>query len=215
MALCERVSDTQDNHFVASIQCNLTGRLFQCDPFCQQFSPGFGTTNCCQTFVDVKSHATFGINVLSDLPVESSYSIIQYASQAQIVQTLTSSSQALSRLGWLAYTGGLSDYAKSIELCQESLPRNGRKNLIFVIGGGLGDHRKASESKAVAAASLAKADGAVIVPILISPGPTVHSGAMSFFQMMATEVVIDARKELSAVDRERFRDLLEDAVKCR
>ena len=106
-------------------------------------------------------------------------------------------------------------HRKSIELCQESLPRNGRKNLIFIIGSGLGDHRKASESEAVAAASLAKSRGAVIVPILISPGPpTVHSRAMPFFQTMATEVVIDAREELSAFDRARFRDLLEDQVKC-
>lgn len=184
----------------------------RCDPFCQQ--QGFGSTNCCETFVEVKSHASFGINVLSDLPVESSYSIVQYASQAQIVQRLTSESQALGRLGWLAYTGGLSDYKNAIGLCQESLPRNGRKNLIIIIGGGLGDHRKVSESEAVAAASLAKASGAVIVPILISPGPTVHSGAMSFFQKMATEVVIDAREDLSAFDRARFRDLLEDQVKC-
>ena len=76
------------------------------------------------------------ISALAMISVESSFSIMPFATNAELVSDLALADEALDSLDALTFTGGRMNQAAAIDSCRTSLqsPREGdRKNFLFLI----------------------------------------------------------------------------------
>lgn len=129
---------------------------------------------CCSNFASVKEFSMLMVNLLGDFPAEKSFSVVQFATSASLVSNLSSAEQTQPILGRLDYTGGLTNHAAAIQMCQRTLvPSFGserKKNFIMLITDGVPSEPIFDpEGAAELTATRAKSDGTIIIPVFISP----------------------------------------------
>lgn len=142
---------------------------------------------CCANFAIVKDFSSLIVNSLGDIPVEKSFSVVQFATNAQLVRGLSSGAQTLSVIDRLDYTGGLTNHAAAIEKCQETFLATGnRKNFIMLITDGVPSEPDVNpEGAAETAARLVKNDETFITPVFISPKN--DWSALSFMKRLSSD----------------------------
>lgn len=144
---------------------------------------------CCNNFSEVKDFLSLIVGLLGELPAEKSFSVVQFATEAQLVNGLSSVVRTLPVIDRLDYTGGRTNHADAIQMCQQVLPTwDDRKNFIMLITNGVPSEPGINpEGAAEAAARAAKADGTFIIPVFISP----HSdwSALSFSTLFLIKLV--------------------------
>ena len=127
---------------------------------------------CCNNFYDLIEFTKSMISALAMISVESSFSIVPFATNATLVSDLASAVEALDSLDALTFTGGRTNHAAAIDSCRTSLQSSpegeNRKNYLLLITDG-----SASEPEGVpglvaeAAAMEAKSEGIIIIPVMI------------------------------------------------
>lgn len=142
---------------------------------------------CCNNFANVKEFASLMVNLLDDFPAEKSFSVVQFATNAQLVSGLGSLEQTLPVIGQLDYTGGLTNHASAIQMCQQTLsPFDNRKNFIMLITDGVSSEPSFDpEGVAERAAINAKSQDTFIIPVFISGANDLS--ALSFMRRLSSD----------------------------
>ncbi|KAK1735220.1 vWA domain-containing protein [Skeletonema marinoi] len=76
---------------------------------------------CCNNFAFVKGFASLMIQSLSNFPAEKTFSIVQFATEGQLISLMETNDEALSTIDQLYYTGGITNHAEAISECRRSL----------------------------------------------------------------------------------------------
>eukprot|EP00574_Skeletonema_japonicum_P010309 CAMPEP_0201736532 /NCGR_PEP_ID=MMETSP0593-20130828/40109_1 /ASSEMBLY_ACC=CAM_ASM_000672 /TAXON_ID=267983 /ORGANISM="Skeletonema japonicum, Strain CCMP2506" /LENGTH=462 /DNA_ID=CAMNT_0048230323 /DNA_START=60 /DNA_END=1444 /DNA_ORIENTATION=- len=157
--------------------------------------PIFGCRNifldqdtCCNDFNTIKTFSQLIIGALAEFPAEKDFSIVQFATDASIVSRPQPANDALSTVNNLSYTGGITNHNAAISSCQQSLSSSqnpGRKNFIMLITDGEPTAPENPEAAATMAATQAKGDGILIIPIFISPW--YDAAALSFMRGLSSD----------------------------
>mmetsp|Transcript_4144 Transcript_4144/g.9394 ORF Transcript_4144/g.9394 Transcript_4144/m.9394 type:complete len:870 (-) Transcript_4144:132-2741(-) len=142
---------------------------------------------CCNNFANVKEFSSLMVNLLGDLNTEKSFSIVQFATDAQLISGLASADQTVPVIDQLDYTGGLTNHASAIQICQQTLPsEDNRKKFIMLVTDGVSSEPGFDpEGAAEAAATSAKSDGTFIIPVFISPNN--DWSALSFMRRLSSD----------------------------
>lgn len=143
-----------------------------CQPafFCS--SPGVDTGTCCNDFQNVKNFARDTIISLDELASDSRFSIVQFSTTALLASELSTADETLTMLDGMLYSGGLTNHADAIRVCQESFQaadNSDLRNLIVLITDGAPTYPEYMAEEALAAATDARSAGSYIIPVLISP----------------------------------------------
>lgn len=143
---------------------------------------------CCSNFKNVKSFGSTMVDLLGDFSADKSFSVVQFANNAQLVSGLSSAGQTSQVIDILQYTGGLTNHAAAINACQRTFPSFGtRKNFILLITDGVPtvpDYDP--EGSAEYAASSAKRDGTFLIPVFISPYGN-NVSALSYMRRLSSD----------------------------
>ena len=156
-----------------------------CDSECRDSSVSKDT--CCNNVADIKEFSSLMVDLLGDFPAEKSFSVVQFATKAQLVSGLSSTAQTMKVTGKMDYTGGSTNHASAIQMCQRNLQSFGnRKNFILLITDGVStEPENDPEGKAEAAATSAKNDGMLIIPVFISPKN--DKNALAFMRRLSSD----------------------------
>mmetsp|Transcript_30575 Transcript_30575/g.66107 ORF Transcript_30575/g.66107 Transcript_30575/m.66107 type:complete len:919 (-) Transcript_30575:141-2897(-) len=167
---------------------------------------------CCNNFANVKEFSSLMVDLLGDFPADKSFSLVQFATDAQLVSGLSSPAHTLPIIDRLDYTGGLTNHAAAIQKCQGVLPTwDGRKNFIMLVTDGVSSEPGFDpEGAAEAAASSAKRDGAFIIPIFISPRNDLS--ALAFMRRLSSDGKVFDVTDFGSLDR--LQDSLVNQVSC-
>ena len=143
-----------------------------CEPELICYDSELDKGTCCNNFYDLIEFTKSMIRALAMISVESSFSIVPFATNATLVSDLASALEALESLDALTFTGGRTNHAAAIDSCRTSLQSSpegeNRKNYLLLITDG-----SASEPEGVpglvaeAAAMEAKSEGIIIIPVMI------------------------------------------------
>ncbi len=111
---------------------------------------------------------------LDDLTSEARFSIVQFSTAALLTSKLSTADETLMMLDDMLFSGGLTNQADAIRVCQESFQsadaNSDWRNLIVLITDGAPTYPEdRAEVVALAAAADAKSAGSFIIPVLISP----------------------------------------------
>eukprot|EP00581_Thalassiosira_minuscula_P010308 CAMPEP_0183710014 /NCGR_PEP_ID=MMETSP0737-20130205/5903_1 /TAXON_ID=385413 /ORGANISM="Thalassiosira miniscula, Strain CCMP1093" /LENGTH=892 /DNA_ID=CAMNT_0025938237 /DNA_START=120 /DNA_END=2798 /DNA_ORIENTATION=+ len=167
---------------------------------------------CCNNFADVKEFSSNMVNLLDNFPADKSFSVVQFATNAQLLNGLSSVTQTLSIIDRLDYTGGLTNHADAIKMCQKNLQSFGnRKKFIMVITDGKPSEPDYDpEGAALAAASSAKYDGTFIIPVFISPDN--DWDAFAFMRKLSSDGKVFDVTDFGSLNM--LQDRLVDQVSC-
>lgn len=168
---------------------------------------------CCRNFGRVAAFSKLMVKSLGDFPAKKSFSIVQFATDAQIVGGLSSSAQTSRTIENLDYTGGLTNTARAIQLCQETLQgSDDRKKFIVVVTDGVPSQPDFDpDGAALRAATLAKNDGAFIIPVFISPNNNDWS-AYDFMRSISSDMKVFDVTDFGKLDG--LQDQLVNQVSC-
>ena len=154
--------------------CNFgIGECLFCEPslFCQNLFSFLPKQECCQNYVDMINFSKLMVFALGQFEGSSSFSIVQFATSAQLASSLASADETMTVLDNIQFTGGSTDHADAIRQCQNSFSTSdpNRQNFIMLITDGLPSTTYLNpESVAEEEAAFAKRDGTVIIPIFIA-----------------------------------------------
>mmetsp|Transcript_34835 Transcript_34835/g.61199 ORF Transcript_34835/g.61199 Transcript_34835/m.61199 type:complete len:969 (+) Transcript_34835:152-3058(+) len=167
---------------------------------------------CCNNFANVKEFSSLMVNLLGDFPAEKSFSVVQFATNARLVSGLSSTAQTLPVIGKLDYTGGLTNHASAIQMCQQTLSTFGsRKNFIMLITDGVSSEPEFDpEGAAETAAVSAKNDGTFIIPVFISPRN--DWSALAFMRRLSSDGKVFDVTDFDSLNS--LQDRLVDQVSC-
>mmetsp|Transcript_23173 Transcript_23173/g.48952 ORF Transcript_23173/g.48952 Transcript_23173/m.48952 type:complete len:965 (-) Transcript_23173:77-2971(-) len=146
---------------------------YGCSPamFCQSFFVSKNT--CCHNFQAEVDFSRSIVESLGNLPTEKSFVIVQFGDWAVLASGLASYEDTYNSLNWLDYSGGATNHADAISLCQETLASSSysdRENFIIIITDGVSTLPMVDPSgSALAAADAAKSAGTFVIPVFISP----------------------------------------------
>ena len=145
---------------------------------------------CCSNFAKVKEFASVMVNLLGNFPAEKSFSIVQFATDARLVRTLSSADDTALTIDGLEYTGGMTNHESAIQTCQQTLPSlDDRKKFIMLITDGLSSVPEFDpEGAAEAAATEAKSGGSFIIPVFISPDNDLS--ALEFMSRLSSDGIV-------------------------
>ena len=169
--------------------------------------------SCCENFAKVKEFASIMVNLLGNFPSEKSFSIVQFATDARLVATLSSADDTVSTIDGLAYTGGMTNHESAIRTCQQTLPSfdDDRKNFIMLITDGLSSVPEYDpEGAAEAAATEAKYGGSFIIPVFISPDNDLS--ALEFMSRLSSDGIVFDVTDFDTLSS--LQDRLIDQVSC-
>ncbi|KAL7499380.1 hypothetical protein ACHAWT_007395 [Skeletonema menzelii] len=76
---------------------------------------------CCNNFAFVKGFASLLIQSLSTFPADKTFSIVQFATEGQLISLMETNTEAISTIDELYYTGGITNHAEAISECRRSL----------------------------------------------------------------------------------------------
>jgi hypothetical protein len=148
------------------------GECLLCEPMTQCNSNGINKQRCCNNFDNVVEFAKELVQSLGELKTLQDFSMVHFATSADIASTLQNANQASKTLQQLVYSGGSTNLGEGIKLCQQTLDSSaaGRRNLILIITDGYPSQPTSDPvGNAKAAAIDAKNKGTFIIPILIEP----------------------------------------------
>mmetsp|Transcript_2812 Transcript_2812/g.4363 ORF Transcript_2812/g.4363 Transcript_2812/m.4363 type:complete len:214 (+) Transcript_2812:1049-1690(+) len=157
------------------------------ESFCRDV--GVSWRSCCSNFAYVKELATLIVNSLGDLPVDKSFSVVQFASDARVVSGLSSTAQTLSTIRQLTYSGGLDNHADAIQTCEQSLSSsfNEKKMIMLITDGETGVPASVPEGATESAATSAKNKGTIIFPVLVPPdAPDTNEGSIPLLSRISS-----------------------------
>jgi Mg-chelatase subunit ChlD len=110
------------------------------------------------------------IGAFGSFVAERSFSIVPFATNAELANDLSTMTEALNSLDALTYTGGMTNHAAAIDLCRSSLessPEDRKKFLLLITDGSPSVPEGSPEAEAEAAAEEAKSEGIFIIPVMI------------------------------------------------
>ncbi|KAL9185642.1 LOW QUALITY PROTEIN: hypothetical protein ACHAXT_003419 [Thalassiosira profunda] len=132
-----------------------------------------GDDNGCKDFESMQEFAVEMVAEMDLLPGDSSFSVVEFASDSDLVSGLSSAAVTAVEIDGLKFSAGATNTAGAINDCHSSLRAATlqRKKFIMMITDGQptepGDEDKATKAAEDAATS-AKAEGSIIIPIFIS-----------------------------------------------
>lgn len=167
---------------------------------------------CCTNFAKVKEFSSIMVNSLGNFPAEKLFSVVQFATDAQLVRALSSADDTVLTIDGLEYTGGMTNHESAIQTCQQTLPPfDDRKNFIMLITDGLSSVPEFDpESAAEAAATNAKSDGSFIIPVFISPDNDLS--ALEFMSRLSSDGIVFDVTNFDTLTS--LQDRLIDQVSC-
>ena len=173
---------------------------------------------CCGNFDNVKQFSSLIVGALADFDAEKSFSVVQFATNAQLVSSLSSGVQTMSVINQLDYTGGLTNHQAAIQACQGSLQSfDSRKNFILLVTdgvptvGSVAADVAAAEGAAEAAATSAKSAGTHIIPVFISPNGNDVS-ALNYMRRLSSDGKVFDVFDFASLNS--LQDRLIDEVSC-
>ncbi len=111
------------------------------------------------------------IGAFGAIAAQRSFSVVAFATDAELVSELTTASDAMDTLDALTFTGGRTNHAAAINTCRTSLESSSlsdRKNfLLLITDGNPSEPSSLPEAEAEAAAEIAKSGGILMVPVMI------------------------------------------------
>jgi len=167
---------------------------------------------CCSNFANIKEFSALIVTSLGESSANTSFSVVQFATNAQLVSGLASADQTVPVFGRLDYTGGLTNHASAIQTCQQSFPSEGSmKNYILLITDGVSSQPDVDpEGSAEAAAATAKSRGTSIVPLFISKNNNLS--ALSFMRRLSSDGKVFDVADFASLNS--LQDGLVDQVSC-
>lgn len=167
---------------------------------------------CCNNFANVKDFSSSMVNLLDDFPAEKSFSVVQFANSAQLMSGLKSVEQINPVISELDYTGGVTNHAAAIQMCQQTLSSfGGRKNFIMLVTDGVSTEPEFEpEAAAEEAATSAKSNGTFIIPVFISP--TNDWDALAFMSRLSSDGEVFDVTDFDSLNS--LQDRLVDQVSC-
>jgi len=167
---------------------------------------------CCDNFASVQDFSSLVVDSLGDLPGEQSFSVVQFATTAQLVSGLSSGARTRAALAGLDYTGGLTNHREAIRKCQGTFSfEDGRKKVIVLITDGVSSEPEIDPAGvALEAARAAKSDGTLIIPVFISPNNDWE--ALSFMKGLSSDDKVFDVTDFGSLSS--LQDKLVDQVSC-
>ncbi len=189
------------------------GECLLCQPMSTCNSFGINQQRCCNNFDNVLEFSKALVRALGDLKTQQDFSLIHFATDAEIASTLQNANQAIKTLQQLAYTGGRTHLGAGITMCQQTLNSStaGRKNLMLVVTDGY-PSRPDPDPRGVAtqAATDAKNKGTHIIPIFIE-----RAGSNDEAVKLMKEISSDAEVFLTDFDSiVSLKDIIFEQVIC-
>jgi len=183
----------------------------ECDSECRDSSVSKDT--CCNNVANIKDFSSLMVDLLGDFPAEKSFSVVQFATEARLVNGLSSTAQTIQVIDKkLDYTGGSTNHASAIQMCQRNLQsfRNMKNFIILITDGVSTEPERDPEDAAEAAATSAKNDGIFIIPVLISPRN--DKNALAFMGRLSSDGKVFDVTDFDSLDN--LQNGLVDQVSC-
>ena len=190
-----------------SIQC------LQCSPsfWCQD--SGFDKATCCNNFSKVKEFTRTVVRTLEDeSSADKMYSVVQFGKEVFTEGELSSGEDTIITLNDMSYVGVYTDHSSAIEACQRTFePVPDRKNFILLVTDGVSTWPQGNaKESAIAAATLAKDSGTIIIPIFISASNDADS--LGFMRKLSSDGTVDYVKDFESLSG--LQDSLVELVSC-
>jgi len=141
-----------------------------CEPELICYDSDVDRATCCNDFSYVIEFTKDMIGAFGSFVAERSFSIVPFATNAELANDLSTMTEALNSLDALTYTGGMTNHAAAIDLCRSSLessPEDRKKFLLLITDGSPSVPEGSPEADAEAAADEAKSEGIFIIPVMI------------------------------------------------
>ena len=166
----------QNGNFNVCIALDMSGSVCgggMCS-FCQPLSScnsfGINQERCCNNFDNVLEFTKALVRQLGDLKTMQDFSLVHFATDAEIVSTLQNANRAIKTLQQVDYTGGSTNLGEGIRLCQKTLDSStpGRKNFMVIVTDGEPTVPSVRPREvSLRAASAAKNKGTFVIPIFV------------------------------------------------
>ncbi|KAL7442131.1 hypothetical protein ACHAXM_011148 [Skeletonema potamos] len=166
------------------------GECLLCEPMSSCNSFGINQQRCCNNFDNVLEFSKALVGELGALKTQQDFSLIHFATDAEIASTLQNANQAIKTLQQLQYTGGRTHLGAGITLCQRTLNSStaGRKNLMLVVTDGYPSQPTDNAREvAVQAAIDAKNKGTHIIPIFIEQADSNDPEAVELMKEISSD----------------------------
>ena len=168
---------------------------------------------CCRNFANVKDFSSTMVYILGLLSGEKSFSMVQFATSAQIISYLDSYEQTRDTIDRLDYTGGMTNHASAIQACQQTLSygNSSKKNFIMLITDGVPSKPEYDpEGAAEAAARTVKTEDTFIIPVFISS--FYDEDALAFMSRLSSDGKVFDVTDFTSLNS--LQDSLVDQVSC-
>jgi len=157
-----------------------------CENCGQCNSGGFNLATCCSNFSNMLEFSKDLVKALGDLPSNQDFSVVHFASDVAVADTLENANQAFKTIKTLKYTGGKTNLAGAIDSCQSTLDNaslSNRKNLMLILTDGYPSLPSGNpEGSATNAATKAKNKGTFIIPVFIEDPNSQNNQAVNFLK---------------------------------
>ncbi|KAL3798986.1 hypothetical protein HJC23_005125 [Cyclotella cryptica] len=187
-----------------------------CEPalFCSNLFSFLPPDTCCNNYADIIEFSKLMVLALDQFDAEKSFSVVQFATNAQLISNLATANDALDVLDNVRYTGGSTDFSDPIRLCQQSFESSsdpGRRNFIMLITDGL-PATTTPDPVLVAQeeADIAKNNGTFIIPIFISEYNDPY--ALAFMSALSSDGQVFDVTGFASLDT--LKDRLIEQVSC-
>ena len=188
------------------------GKCLLCQPSTCN-SVGINQQRCCNNFDNMLEFSKALVGALGDLKTQQDFSLVHFATDAEIASTLQNSNQAIKTLQQLVFSGGSTNLKQGITLCQQTMDSSvaGRKNLMLIVTDGVPSvPEPRPRESAREAAIAAKNKGTFIVPIFIEKEPAA-AAVVEFME----EISSDAQVFLTDFDSiVSLKDIIFEQVIC-
>ncbi|KAL7522406.1 hypothetical protein ACHAWX_007092 [Stephanocyclus meneghinianus] len=187
-----------------------------CEPalFCSNLFSFLPPSTCCNNYADIIEFSKLMVFALEQFEAEKSFSLVQFATNAQLISNLATANVTLDVLDNVRYTGGSTEFGEPIRLCQQSFASSSdpnRKNFIMLITDGL--PATTSPDPVIVAqeeADNAKSNGTIIIPVFISEYNDAY--ALAFMSSLSSDGEVFDVTGFASLDT--LKDSLIEQVSC-
>ena len=182
--------------------------------------PSIALNSCCSNFDNIKKLAIAIVNSFDELPTEKFYTLVHFASDAQLVIGLAFTGTTISNIEQLVYTGGMDNHAGAISACERSFDTSWyaadtRRNAILLITDGLSDTFPTNgEHEANIVAAAAKGEGTVIVPVLVPPDAPDDTAGIDFVTGLSSDGVLADLRDYDVSKILQLRERVVSLLSC-
>ncbi|KAL7461116.1 hypothetical protein ACHAXS_001547 [Conticribra weissflogii] len=179
---CERAYDNVNACFAidqSGSVCNRSNgaisgfECIDCQPSFYCNSPGYDLETCCYDFQLVKDFCRDIVISMGTRASDSRFSIVKFSTVASIASELSTADETVGMLDDLIYSGGLTNHADAISVCQQSFQSadtniDWRNVIVLITDGAPSQPEDREEEAALEASASAKTEGSYIIPIVVS-----------------------------------------------